>query len=271
MSGYRRGLSLVRLDDQEPDDRGFELEPDELSDRWSQASLRDGWTRAADWWVPEVDAVVEALAEHQDVDDCVVERFSRLGRARAEAGVGLHEALDDLCALYDCLPVGEPPLPVVRSLVEAWAELALDVSQSSTCEDPLSGLASPAYLRTRLSEVYREAGRDGTSVADHYALLVLDLGTPQPADANARWDWLLQRLELGDCLRAVFSGGETLAGIGVHSVVGLVRRDEYLAGQVEILRARLAESDELSGVRIWIDGLPETLPSALDALSSVDR
>jgi len=64
----------------------------------------------------------------------------------------------------------------LRSLATGW--LTADDWHS---EDPLSGLATLPYLRTRLAEVYREAEQGGTSPADTHRLLVVRLpGAPQP-------------------------------------------------------------------------------------------
>ncbi|HEX2821086.1 MAG TPA: hypothetical protein VHO07_13105 [Streptosporangiaceae bacterium] len=49
---------------------------------------------------------------------------------------------------------------------------------ASGCEDPLSGLATVPYLRTRLGELYREAAQRGTSPADTHRLLVVSLPRP---------------------------------------------------------------------------------------------
>jgi len=231
---------------------------------WQEASYCNGWSRPQDWWAPEVDAVVEAVAEHRDT----AEACARLGRARGEAGVGMTETLDDLCALYAALPAGVPPPRALRALVSAWAEAAVAPLRRATCEDPLSGLATAAYLRTRLAELYREVERAGRSVSSRHGLVVVPTG---PA-AGARWDGMVRRLALGAALRAVFSGGETLAVIGPGAVVGLVERGPHLHGRLLALRRRLGETGEVPGLpRVWLERLPETLPAAYDLLEDLAR
>jgi len=238
-------------------------DPADLREAWSRESLKNGWARPGDWWVPEVDAVVAALAGGRDA----VSACGRLGRARADAGVGARESLNDLYALYRQLPGGGPPLIAVRALVEAWTEATVAAIRTATCEDPLSGLASAAYLRTRLTEVYREAERDAAAVADRHVLLVVDLGE---TGGPAGWEAMLFRLTLGDCLRSTFSGGETLASVGPRAVIGLVNRDQHLARRVETLRTRLGHLRELEGVRVWLERLPLSVHSALDLVACID-
>jgi hypothetical protein len=209
-----------------------------------------------------VDSLAEAVARGLNA----VPSANRLGRVRAEAGVGAQEALNDLCALYRLLPGGGPPLPVVRALIEAWADATVAAIRAATCEDPLSGLTSAAYLRTRFAEVYREAERDGRPVSERHVLLVVDLGR----GAGSGWEGLLFRLTLGDCLRAVFAGGETLAAVGPRTVLGLVGRDHGLPRRVEALRTRLEQLPGPDGVAVWLDRLPDTLQGALDTVAGAD-
>ena len=39
----------------------------------------------------------------------------------------------------------------------AWSDATLEYLHDLSCEDPLTGLASLAHVRTRLDEIYREA------------------------------------------------------------------------------------------------------------------
>jgi hypothetical protein len=262
---------------------------------WRSSALVAGWAQPQDWWCGEVDAVCEAVAEQRDVIDA----FTRLGYARAQAGVGIGETLVDGAALYAALDEQAAPTAVVRALAEAWVELGLEPLRVATCEDPLTGLTSAAHLRTRLAEVYREAERAGGSVHGTHALVVVRTGL----DGAVRWDGLLRRLALGECLRSVFSGGETLAALEPSVVVGLVARTPMLAAMVESLRRRLAEvahgiavrggthegavrgpggapGPGVAGVgllrvggtpRVWVEGLPDGLCEAYSVLEELAR
>ena len=108
----------------------------------------------------------------------------RSSRALAQDGASLGEALSGLAATYHGLDAGSPPFPATAALSVAWSEVTLEFLHEVTCEDPLTGLSSVPHLRTRLTEVYREAERRGDSVRDTHALLVTDL-TP-PARPGAR-------------------------------------------------------------------------------------
>jgi hypothetical protein len=264
-------------------------DPSVLLLAWRGAAMVIGWARPQDWWCVEVDAVCEAVVERREL----LGVFSQLGRARAEAGVGLGETLDDVAALYAVLAERAVPAAVARVLAEAWVEVGFEPLRTGTCADPLTGLTSAAHLRTRLAEVYREAERGGGSVRATHALVVVPTGL----DGAARWDGLLRRLALGECLRSVFSGGETLAGLGPSVVVGLVTRTPLLAAMTESLRRRLAEvatgiavrggtegggawgaRDAVTGVpgdgeppRVWVEGLPEGLSEAYAVLEDLAR
>jgi len=184
-----------------------------LSDAWRLRSLATGWLTADDWHSAAVDAVLAAALGQSShggrpspgdavlaavEDESLTAACAGLGRSRAKAGVGIAETIDDLAALFAVLgdpagpagqarpagpagPAGEPPLRLVCAIAEGWAEENLAQLAAGGCEDPLSGLATLPYLRTRLAEVYREAEQGGTSPADTHRLLVVRLpGAPQP-------------------------------------------------------------------------------------------
>ncbi|MGH3647984.1 MAG: hypothetical protein ACRDTM_12515 [Micromonosporaceae bacterium] len=243
-----------------------------LARRWRATSLEDGWTQPDDWWAPEVDAMTTAVIAALDAPSAYA--VAGLGRARAEAGVGLPEALDDLYSLYRLLPGGVPPPDVLRRLAEAWVEAGTASYRATTCEDPLSGLTSPAYLRTRLAEVYRESERSGTAVSRTHALVVVRC---QPTalcteDRSERhWDWMVHRLLLGDGLRTAFSGGETFAALSTGATVGLVVRGDTLPLMLRGLGHQLRRYEPTSRARVWVEGLPAALGAAYQLLEDLQR
>jgi hypothetical protein len=251
-----------------------------LRRRWRSASLDAGWTVPGDWWVPAVDAVAEAVGDGRDATPSC----ARLGRARAEAGVGLDEALADLAALHTVLGPGGAggpreegsargaeavpaagPFGLVRALALGWAEVACAPAGAGGCEDPMTGLVTLPYLRTRLGEVYREAERLGVPASGAGAFVVTDPGELVPA-AGVPPDLarLGRELTVAESVRAVFSGGETLCGLGPSRVLALVARGPDLAARVAALRRLLA--DRLPPVtrpaRVWVEGLPATVDAA---------
>jgi hypothetical protein len=234
----------------------------ELRQAWRLGSAPT-WKNPRDWWAPEVDGLVDALVGADDA----LSACAQLGRARAEAGVGLREALDDLTALYLQLPAGGPPPGMIRALSESWAEACVaTANRIASCEDPLSGLTSAAYLRTRLAEVYRESERAGTSTGEEYLLLVVDASAALTEENSTGWDAIVFRLRLGDALRTVFPGGETLSSVSPSLVIGLLPRGPRLQAQVERLNYELPRTEGMAGCQIWLEGLPATLPAAHDAV-----
>src|SRR6202012_4353551 len=106
----------------------------------------------------------------------------RLGKARAVAGSGLGETLQDVAALHavlndaggaDGMVAADPdamPARLLRVTAVAWSDvLVRQLAHTEAC-DGLTGLASAAYLRARLREVYREAEANGTDAPSRYAL-----------------------------------------------------------------------------------------------------
>jgi len=203
-----------------------------------------------------------------------------LGRSRARAGVGIAETIDDLVALFAVLggdggesagalaggggervgvlsegQHGDPALRFVGAIAEGWAEESVSQFARSGCEDPLSGMATLPYLRTRLAEVYREAEQRGTSPAETHRLLVV--GLPRRPDP---WRRLVLPILVGRDLRAAFPGGETLALAKPGPAIALVpaRRD------LPLRYARLRRNIQAAfGTQIRMIPLPGRLTEAL--------
>ncbi|GAA0375540.1 hypothetical protein Acor_82410 [Acrocarpospora corrugata] len=225
----------------------------EVSDlRCIKALWRAGsaaWAVPADWWAPAVDAMVLALHRGQSVDHAC----AALGGARARTGVGVAEGLRDLAALYASLGRAEPPLTALCAFASGWAEASFAPMAELTCDDPLSGLATPPYLRTRLAELYREAAAGGLSPGSSHRLVVVSLGVP-PADPFVRIADLLRAAEV---MRATFPGGDTLALMPPARVAALIR--VRLAVRLTALRRSLRGL----AAEVVAHRLPETLASAV--------
>jgi hypothetical protein len=179
-----------------------------------------------------------------------------LGQARAKAGVGIAAAITDLAALYTVLGRGSPPLHLDSSIAGGWAEEGLTRESQGYCEDPLTGLATLPYLRTRLAELYREADLLGISPAHTHRLIVIS--PLPPAD---QWHRLAGAIRLGHDLRAAFPGGETLAQApGPGAGLALVRVRWDLPARY----AELCHAVQLScRAHTRISPLPAMLPEAL--------
>lgn len=213
-------------------------------------------------------AIAEALQDGADV----VPASSEVGRQLAEDGISLLEALDGLGALYRSHAGGEPAFAAVRALSSSWSESSMTYLHSLSCEDPLTGLASMAHVRSRLGEIYREAEVRGTSVPSTHALVVVE---PIWRQGLSPVDRELRLVDVAECLRIVFCAGEVLGRVGNRRATALVPRDHTLPEQVETLRALIAQwrpdSDPPQYARIWIEGLPASVQWAGRVLDELAR
>jgi hypothetical protein len=219
---------------------------------------------------PRFEAVGEALASGPDP----MAACSVLGRDLALDGISLDEALDGLRTTCRLVLDAEPGFHAVRALSVAWSETTLGYLNRLSCEDPLTGLASLAHVRTRLSELYRT--RPGGSADSHpYVLVVVDFA-PAASDTGAggRADVLtyaLRASRLGETARAVFAGTETIGSLGSGRIVVIAERDERLGRRTALLRRMLSNRDGHRRVRVWVEGLPGTDRTAASLLDELVR
>jgi hypothetical protein len=261
------------------------LRDDRLRDEWRRRSLATGWRMPDDWDSEAVGEVLtacrnRALARGEAGLAAVgvttlTAACAGLGRSRARAGVGIAETIDDLAALFAVLgggegsrpgagaPGGDPPLRLVGAIAEGWAEESLSQFAHGGCEDPLSGLATLSYLRTRLAEVYREAEQGGTSPAETHRLLVV--GLPRRPDP---WRRLALPILVGRDLRAAFPGGETLSLAKPGPAIALVPA----RGDLPLRYARLRRNIQAAfGTQIRMIPLPGQLTEALRLVDELAR
>jgi hypothetical protein len=240
-------------------------DPAGLRDAWRRRSQAGGWLVGDDWHTEAVDAVITATYITDADAGALLLACARLGRSRAKAGIGIAETIDDLAALFAVLgqegkegKEEEPPLHLVCSIAEGWAEEGLAQLTASGCEEPLSGLATVPYLRTRLAEVYREAAQNGTSPAETHRLLVVRL--PRRADP---WPRMALAILVGHDLRAAFPGGETLS-LARQNGTGLALALVGAHGDLPLRYARLRRTVHATfGTQIRMTPLPGLLAEAL--------
>ncbi|MEU7528929.1 GGDEF domain-containing protein [Saccharothrix sp. NPDC042600] len=250
-----------------------------LRSRWRTASMAAGWAYPADWPLAEVDEVCAAVLGPADPGSALY----RLGSARAEAGAGLAETLLDLAALHAVLaePPGSTgivspnvdaiPARMLRATALGWGDVMSRQASNCAADNPLTGLATAAYLRTRLREVYAEnraSGRD-----DHVLVLVrLDLSR------TSGWSRVVAMTLLADALREVFDAGETIASVGPSLAAVLLKRDEHL--HRALVNLRILTADRLSvdphvapsgPAEVWLEPLPSTYEEASDLLATLGR
>ncbi len=210
----------------------------ELRVRWRSASFAAGWRFPSDWGVPEVDEVCHTVVAGADLHAALGD----LGRARARAGAGLDETLTDLAALHAVLESGPPdpdaiPSRLLRAIALAWADAALGELSAVAATENLTGLATVEYLRVRIGEVYRAGRRAGVAPADRFVLLVVSLDLSR----TAGWPRLMAMALVGDVLREVFDGGESLAVLGPSVAAVLAERGRGLTERAARTRALIAE------------------------------
>ena len=210
------------------------------------------------------DAVGEALVSSTDLTAACAE----VGRAMARDGASLGEALSDLSATYARVLGREPAYGATEALSIAWSEATLEYLHQLSCEDPLTGLASLAHVRTRLDEVYRECENDGVDVRGAHALVVVEA---RSAD-HTHFGRSLLLARGADALHTVFPGGETVGRVGSDRALAVVRRRHDLGSTVAVLREYLDDLRlDAHEVRVWIEGLPGQADSATRLLDELAR
>ena len=214
----------------------YRTKVDMLRKAWRDAAGRARWARPEDWWTPAVDALAQAVTEHRDAEPAC----ARLGRARAEARIGIRETIGDLDTLYRQLPTRVPPPRLVRALVEAWASVALAPVRLTLCGD---GFASREHLRARLAEIYARG-----DPARDYAAIVIDLPDPM---VGTGWEALTLLLQAG---RSVLPDDTRPARLSPGQLAVLVRRHGELAEATAAIRS--------AGATVRVVYLPETLAAA---------
>jgi len=246
--------------------------PPDVRDRWQSSSVASVWLRPADWYHPAVDALVEAVLAGDDAAPAA----ERLGGARAAAGVGISESIDDLACLFDALGTDQaPPLELVRALCEGWAAEQVGAPTLTHCIDPDSGLPTAEYLGVRLAETYGRARRTGRPASHTHALLVTDV----EAQPLAPWSRIVRSAIVGEGLSIVFGDGHPMAALGRGVFAVLVERGGDLGAEAMDLRVRLADHARSHGAqdlvrqppRVWVEPLPDTRTQALELLGHLAR
>jgi GGDEF domain-containing protein len=217
---------------------------------------------------PRFEAVGEALVSARGTGPaCAV-----VGRDVARDGAALGEALDGLRTTFELVLGIEPDFTSVEALSVAWSEATLEFLHDMSCEDPLTGMASLAHLRTRVDELYRESDQTGDPVARSHALVVVEMASMDlRRRAEHQFTRALHLVQVAETMRTVFAGGEIIARLGADRAVVVVRRLPQLGSSVAVLRDLLDGLDlGATDVRVWIEGLPrsaESAPRLLDELS----
>lgn len=242
-----------------------------LRERWRATSLEASWLRPSDWYHPAVDPLVAALVSRADALGAAEE----LGRARADAGVGIGEALDDLDCLFRVAGTAQAPFEVVRALAEGWADAQAGAAVNGGAMDPETGLPTHQYLTVRLAETYGEGERLALAPALTHEFVLVDVaaGVVSPFLRAAR------SAAVGAALRATFGAGQPMASLGGGVFVVLAHRDGDLPERLAAVQdavTRRCERLEVgaltrSPVRVWTEPLPATHDDAVHRLRRLAR
>jgi hypothetical protein len=253
--------------------RAVSTDPALLSAAWSSLSLDRAWLRPHDWYTPEVEVVTEAITAGLNPDHAL----EALGAARAEAGVGLTEALDDLRCLAELTPGRLDPWSATKALARGWDDAAARGTMPAPVLDPATDLATLPYLAVRLREIYDAAHGAGGFVPTTHCLIVIDTATACPDP----WSRFHRGIVLGQVMREVFTDGSSVVSLGDHSgaALALVARTRSLGTVVRRLRARLnevmADLQEEGAVRhpvrVWVEQLPAGYDQATALLADLAR
>lgn len=212
----------------------------------------------------------EAVAEALVAGRSPVAASAVVGRDQAQDGVSLGETLSGLAAAYAAVRAGVPDFAAAEAMSVAWGEATLEFLSDVTCEDPLTGLASAPHLRARLSEVYRGAELDQTSVRRTHALVVVDVPRPRlDVSGDRPFSQALGLAAVAETARAVFAGEETVARLGPDRIAVLTRRTDALGADVAAVRAKLGRLGLPAEPRVWIEGLPGRRELATRLLSEL--
>jgi GGDEF domain-containing protein len=207
--------------------------------------------------------VGEALVSGSDVLPDVLDACEVAGEDLARDGASMQEALEGLRDTWQRVSGCDPSFEVVTAFLTAWSETTLGYLHQLSCEDPLTGLASQAHLRSRLAELHR-LDQDGVALAGH-ALVVCAMppGDDPSEESGDHFTRAMRLARVGELARTVFPRDETVARLGTHRVAVLVPRDERLGRRVRVLRTLLdgvgtGHGPGAGPVRVWIEGLPSS-------------
>ena len=205
--------------------------------------------------------VVATLADGADLTDAL----ARLGEARADAGLSLDETLSDLAVLGRLVPdppatdpdVGIARVDTLRAASvagTAWAEAFYGGITGPGCTDPVTGLATGAYLEARVEQLYRQGAHRRRGPDQTHVLVVLELRSAGTSPFGA----VARRIRAAGELRSTLAASDTIAILEpTHALVALVEDGPGLGSHVDALAVGATRD------RVWVERLPATVDGAL--------
>ncbi|GII97869.1 hypothetical protein CLV28_2232 [Sediminihabitans luteus] len=227
-----------------------------VREQWRARSSDTVWLRPSDWYHPAVDALTEAVLDGRPT----VPAAERLGEARALAGVGIGETIDDATCLFRCLDASVDT-STLRALSTGWVTGTEQAPAATTVRDPASGLATTQYLQARLGETYERArARGGPHATQTHCLVVVDVAVSQVRP----WQSAAREAGVGRALLHAAAGRPAAAFGGGRYVLLCTRADATaLTEQVRRDIEATAHALGLTAVlrrppRVWVEPLPST-------------
>lgn len=244
---------------------------DVLLRQWESASVESVWLRPGDWYTPATEALVEALEARLDTAPAAF----RLGQARAGAGVGITEAIDDMAVLFRSAGFESAPIRSIRALCEGWTEGDSAPVAAPTMKDPESGLGTAEYLTQRLAEVYGASLRSALHVTETHALVVVDVAV----EDTDPWQRMARNAAVGQALTNAYGEGYPMARLAEGLYAVLVERGTALGAGIAILRDHISDRATAMRVgnlmrqppRVWIESLPADHSYITSLLDSLQR
>ncbi len=188
-----------------------------------------------------------------------------VGASAALDGSPLDEVIDLVEEAFD----GAPRHVAVRAACLGWAERAVARVHEAGCEDPLTSLSTVPHLHSRLGDVYRAAAVEEQRAGDGHVLVVVDVGVGR---ARSSLETSVRAIEVGQVLRSVYPGGETVARVGPGRFVVVSARERADATTLALVGVLLGRTPAGGAApRLGVEVLPppaEDLPGLLHALSS---
>ena len=220
------------------------------------------------------EALADALEVRSPSDDATdLDAVLReIGRSAAAEGQPVDDLLEDLAVTYRNLGGAEtPPFAVVRQLTTAWADASLSYLHAISCEDPMTGLASLAHVRSRLSDIYRSARNNGNVGAPPYALLIVEIDWSRAEPSHL--DKVMRLIDVAELVRTAYPGDETIGRLSRTRIVAVVPRHDDMGHAVAGLLGLLHGWERRSrlAARLWLEGLPPLADSAGVLLDELAR
>ena len=160
-------------------------------------------------------AVGEALASGSgSVESCDI-----AGRSLAQDGASLDEVLQGLRATAQLVSGADPAFADVQAIATAWSEATLAYLHRLSCEDPLTGLASPPTCAAGCRRSTAASTTPTAPCRTPTRWWCSSCPEDRPGDRvdSDQFSRSLRLARLGETARTVFPGSETIGRLGQPS------------------------------------------------------